>query len=139
MRAALLALALLLACAASVAAQTPIIILPATSQVTFTASSDHTTIGLDGNPLLTGYTVTSCLKATPTTCLPPVDVHKPTPNAANVISVTGTFSGLVPNTVYQATVAAYGPGGTSPPSTPSNPFGAASSPAAVVGAVTVIR
>lgn len=121
--------------------QTPpvVVIQVGTSQLTFTASPDHAALGIDGNPLLQGYKVTYCVQSAPTNCLAAVDLGKPTPNSANLISVTNAFSTLATNTVYLATVASYGPGGTGLPSASSNPFGEEGPPRAVTGAITIIR
>lgn len=139
MKTIILTALVLFALAAPAAAQTPVIVLPSSS-IQFTASPDQATIGIDGNPLLTGYSVTYCLKATPSSCLAPVNLGKPTPDATNTITVaTGIFGSLVANQVYLATVTATGPGGSSAPSSASNPFGVESAPGTVTGAIVVKR
>ena len=115
--------------AAVVSAQSPTI---QPTQLQFTASTDHTgVITGTSTPLLTNYTVNVLAGATQV--LTPVSLGKPTPDASNQIvvqlsSIAG-FLSLAKNTVYTATVAAVGPGGTQA-SAPSNFFVLVGPPAA---------
>jgi regulation of enolase protein 1 (concanavalin A-like superfamily) len=80
-------------------------------QVGFTASSDHST------SLVTGYRLeifAASANPSTATAIATSDLAKPTPGANNEIIVDRAtfFSGLASGT-YQATVSAYGPGGSS--------------------------
>ena len=114
-------LIVILTLAAPVAAQT--VVNPTT--VVFTASADHATLGLDGQPLVTNYELRIYVQ-TPLGQTPAFvsDIGKPTPGAANVISVLNAawFTGLTPNVKYIARVVAIGPTGEGV-SNDSNPFG----------------
>lgn len=117
--------AVMCAAPATVHAQT-IILLPG-SALSFTASPDHNAT-FAGAPIVSVYKTTYCLKATPTVCPITVDLGKPSPDATNTITVTSIFGSLVSNTEYVATVIATGPGGDSPASNPTAPFGKPGAP-----------
>lgn len=104
-----------------------VIINPATSTMQFTASPDHNVL-VGGTAVVTGYKAVYCLLATPTQCQAPIDLGKPTPDANNVIALSGVFSTVIKNTEYVAQVYATGPGGDGVPSAASNPFALIGSP-----------
>jgi chitodextrinase len=83
----------------------------APTHVAFTSSSDHST------SLVTGYRLeifAASANPSTATAIATSDLAKPTPGTNNEITVDRAtfFSGLASGT-YQATVSAYGPGGTS--------------------------
>ena len=90
--------------------------------VTFNISPDHSTNGLDGNPLVARYELRMYVQ-TGMVQFSVTDLGKPVPTAG-LITVTNPiwFAGLTPNTIYIAKVAAIGPSGEGV-STNSNPFG----------------
>jgi hypothetical protein len=121
---ALLTAALVLA-AATVTAQTPTPVT-ATSAVTFTASADHGTVDAFGNVIVTRYDLETSAMNSLGVIFFTQQLAKPTPDATNTIRVgiSSTVAALTGGTVYQARVAAVGPGGVGR-STLSNPFGVA--------------
>lgn len=127
--------ALILA-AAPASAQT--VILQTSSSIEFTASPDHAT-SFAGTPIVTAYKVVYCQLAAPTNCLPAQDLGKPTPDASSVIRLTNVFGVISKNTEYTAKVFATGPGGDSPQTAASNPFGATGPPAVPAGAPLIKR
>ena len=117
-----------------------VVVITSTSTGQFTASPDQTTVGIDGNPLLTSYQATACTTAATPVCLAPANLGKPTPNAGNIITFpVASLGALVPNIVYVVTIEAIGPGGASTPDGPSNPFGAEGAPRPVASATVIIR
>jgi hypothetical protein len=137
---------LFLLLAAPAAAQIPGIVVNPTT-CTFTASPDHAaTSPLDGTPLLTGYRMYYFLftdtNLDPANAKFTIELGKPAPDGSNVITVvdpTTLFSPVVKNTAYKAIIFAYGPGGVSPASNTSNPFGVPGAPRGVPGTVSIAR
>jgi hypothetical protein len=97
-----------------VAAQ-PLTVSPTT--LTFAASADHTVV-VGTLALVTTYHIQIFDGPTQVSL---TNVGKPTPNAANDITVPLGGLGLPKNKILTAVVVAVGPGGTAG-STPSNPF-----------------
>lgn len=106
-------------------AQTPTPVT-STSTVAFTASSDHNLVDAFGNVVLTRYDLETSAMNSLGVIFFTQQLAKPTPDATNTIRVgiSSTVAALTGGTVYQARVAAVGPGGTGR-SALSNPFGKA--------------
>jgi hypothetical protein len=102
------------------------------STLRFNQSSDHATQLADGTNVLTGYRAKHFLKGASAPIMT-TDLCKPVPDVDGVITVALTASScpsgglivaspLVANTTYETRITAYGPGGESEVSLPSNPF-----------------
>ena len=103
-------------------------------EVSFVASADHATIQVDGQPAVTRYDFEIWLSSEaskPTTVL---SLGKPTPDAANKITVKPAVLIGLPLGDYKATVAAVGPVGTGR-SDPPFPFQRRDKPAAPMGLI----
>ncbi|MDQ3347469.1 MAG: hypothetical protein M3545_05830 [Acidobacteriota bacterium] len=90
----------------------------------FTPSSDHTTVGADGVPLVQSYSL-DVFVAGSTQASQTVSLGKPAPASDGMIRldfVSLLTTPLTPGVVYETRVSAVGPGGGSP-SLPSNTFG----------------
>jgi hypothetical protein len=107
-------------------AQTPTPVT-ATSQVAFTPSADHSLVDAFGNTIVTRYDLETSAMNSLGVIFFTQQLAKPTPDATNTIhvNIASTVAALTGGTVYQARVAAVGPGGVGR-STLSNPFGKAS-------------
>lgn len=143
MKTLLAALALVLLAAAPTAAQT--VFNPTT--VKFAKSADHSAQLTDGTNIVTGYRLKHYLSGA-NSPLMTVDLCKPVPDAAGNITVVNTSSPcptggllfaapLVTNTSYVSRVTAYGPGGESAVSAPSNPFVLVGAPSPIPGAPVI--
>jgi hypothetical protein len=112
----------LLACVPSLVSAQTIIIVSAPTKVEFTASVDHAKVFSDGTAVLTGYRL-DIVGVNP---IGPIaiskDIAKPTPDVVTgcakpspciSVVVPELTTNLVKGPSYQATVTAFGPGGTS--------------------------
>lgn len=117
------------------------------TKLIFARSADHSAQFADGTNIVTGYRVKHFLSGA-SSPLMTVDLCKPVPAADGTITIVNTSSPcptggllfaspLVVNTSYVSKVTAYGPGGESAVSPPSNPFVLGGSPQPVVGAPVV--
>jgi len=95
------------------AAQVPVKVNPTVA--VFTASPTHATVT---NYVLEVYPRTNLS----TQARPATDLGKPTPNAANDITVPLTRSGLSNNTEYVFQIVTNSAGGSTRSAAPSNPF-----------------
>lgn len=116
--------------------------------LTFTKSVDHSAQLADGSNILTGYRDKTYLKGAAQPLMT-VDLCKPVPAADGTITIVTTSSPcptggllfgtpLVVNTTYEVRITAYGPGGESGVSAPSNPFALLGSPQPISGSPVVV-
>lgn len=105
----------------SAAAQTPTLITPTTG-ITFTASDDHASVDIAGNPVVLQYLVRFSGIGCP--IYGAVNLGKPMPDAAATILIKPwpPLMLLPPNCAYTATVSAVGPTGVEGVSAPTDPF-----------------
>jgi hypothetical protein len=97
----------------------------ATSQVEFTASADHSAVDSFGTALVTRYDLETVAMNALGVVIFTQSLAKPVPVSNTITAGIGpTVAALTGGTVYQARVAAVGPGGVGR-STLSNPFGVA--------------
>lgn len=116
----------LLMAASAAGTEVPPVANPTTAQ--FTASADHATV--------TNYQLDTMAGSATGAIAFTLNLGKPTPNAANLISVlVQPFATLPPGT-YVATVSAMGPGGAGK-SAPSAPFARVGAPASPTGLVVL--
>ena len=96
----------------------------AANGVEFTASADHSATDAFGQPLVGSYALDIVNQAT-SAIFVTVDLGKPTPGAANLITVdpVAAFGTLVPGTLYIARVRAVNANASSAPSGATSPFG----------------
>jgi hypothetical protein len=119
--------AALLLCALPAQAQTPVTVT-STSQVTFSASPDHAVVDSFGAQVVTRYDLETVAMNALGVVVFTQQLGKPTPVSNNItVGIAATVAALTGGTVYQAKVAAVGPGGVGR-SALSNPFGVPSVP-----------
>jgi hypothetical protein len=105
-------------------AQTPVPVTP-TSQVSFSPSPDHSVLDAFGTPVVTRYDLETVSMNALGVVIFTQQLAKPAPvNGTITASVGATVAALTVGTIYQARVAAVGPGGVGR-SALSNPFGVA--------------
>jgi PA14 domain len=106
--------------------------------IEFTASADHHALA-NGVPIVSTYRLDVYRADNLTAPVQQITLGKPTPDANLFIRIPLTLSTpLSPGVVYQARIAAVGPGGESP-STWSNQFAASSTGTIPPGALTGLR